>query len=51
MIMLTSEIVRNEVPKNFTFETSSGTLDQQSYDSVVQQQREIYKENVRKRNR
>ena len=40
--------VRNEVPKKLKFETLSKTLNEQTYDPAVPQERKIYKANVRK---
>ena len=40
--------IKNEVPKKFTFETLSETLNEQNYDPVVPQEIKVYKANVRK---
>ena len=40
--------VRNEVPKKLTYETLSETLNEQSYDPAVPQERKIDKANVGK---
>ena len=40
--------VRNEVPKKLTYEALSETLNEQSYNPVVPQERKIYKANVGK---
>ena len=40
--------VRNEVPKKLTFETLSGTLNEQNNDPVIPQERKIYKANIGK---
>ena len=40
--------IKNEVPKKFTFETLSETLNEQNYDPVVPQLIKVYKANVRK---